>query len=211
MVPATLSYISKLESRPFPATLLLATITTILHSPHPLPATPPAGPLPAPPPPTLLHKSELSLAKTLSFPAHPGQHLPHVLALSYLQLLDLLPNAALVSCTLAHLNDAVYSPSLLYLTHPPHHLACAAIYLAARECDAPERLPVGMEVAGGEWGWWDVFDVEREELGFVVVGMRGVGRTVAEEGIRVGREGWGWVVSLREEVGGLKLARTGAI
>lgn len=27
-------------------------------------------------------------------------------------------------------------------------------------------------------GWWEVFDVEREELGFLVVGMKGVGEFV---------------------------------
>lgn len=37
----------------------------------------------------------------------------------------------------------------------------AAIYLAAKE--------VGVKLVRTEW--WEVFDVEREELGFLVVGM----------------------------------------
>ena len=47
------------------------------------------------------------------------------------------------------------------MTHQPNALAVAAIYLAARE--------TGVKVGGAEW--WRVWDVEREELGFLVVGM----------------------------------------
>jgi hypothetical protein len=50
---------------------------------------------------------------------------------------------------------------MLYLTHQPNALATAAVYLSAREEGV--RLP---DVA-----WWEVFDVEREALGFLVVGM----------------------------------------
>lgn len=46
-------------------------------------------------------------------------------------------------------------------------MAAAAAYLACREC--------GVKLPGG---WWEVFDVEREELGFLVVGMKGVGEFV---------------------------------
>ncbi|KAM3064920.1 hypothetical protein ACMFMF_011536 [Clarireedia jacksonii] len=75
---------------------------------------------------------------------------------------------------------------MLYLTHQPCALAVAAIYLAAREEEA--KMP--------ENEWWEVFDVEREELGFLVVGMRSV------EGVaRRGREVFGDVgMLLREDV-----------
>lgn len=63
--------------------------------------------------------------------------------------------------TFAHLAGALLSPQLLYLTHPPAALATAAIYLAARE--------VGVKLAAEEW--WVVFDVDREELGFLVVAL----------------------------------------
>lgn len=53
---------------------------------------------------------------------------------------------------------------MLYLTHQPHALATAAIYNAARDVGA--KMP--------ECEWWEVFDVDREELGFLVVGMRSV-------------------------------------
>lgn len=56
---------------------------------------------------------------------------------------------------------------MVYITHQPHCIAAAAIYLAARECSV--RLPEG---------WWDVFDVEREELGFLVAALKGVSEFV---------------------------------
>lgn len=94
--------------------------------------------------------------------------LPHRLALTYLQTLGALPStpssdsSALATRTLAHLNTALLSPQLLYLTHQPAALAVASIYLAARETGV--RLP--------RCEWWEVFDVDREELGFLVVGLK---------------------------------------
>lgn len=61
-----------------------------------------------------------------------------------------------------HLNASLLSPQLLYVTHQPNALAVAAIYLAARE--------EGAKLVDSEW--WEVFDVDREELGFLVVGMQ---------------------------------------
>lgn len=69
---------------------------------------------------------------------------------------------ALTRRTLAHLNTALFSPQLLYLTHQPYTLAVAAIYLAARE--------TGVKLT--EWDWWEIFDVDREDLGFLVVGLQ---------------------------------------
>lgn len=71
----------------------------------------------------------------------------------------------------AHLNTALLSPQLLYLTHQPPCLATAAIYLAARE--------VGVKLPDNEW--WEVFDTDREELGFLVVGLMSMEGFVAEE------------------------------
>jgi len=53
---------------------------------------------------------------------------------------------------------------MLFLTHQPPQLATAAIYLAARE--------VGIKLPEVEW--WEVFDTDREELGFLCVGMLSV-------------------------------------
>ncbi|KAI5919878.1 cyclin-like protein [Camillea tinctor] len=98
----------------------------------------------------------------LSFDTHVA--LPHPLAITYLQALDFLeqPRAEMARRVVEHLNAALLSPQLLYLTHQPHALAVAAIYSAARDRGA--KMP--------ECAWWEVFDVDREELGFLVVGMR---------------------------------------
>ena len=53
---------------------------------------------------------------------------------------------------------------MLYLTHQPPQLATAAVYLAARE--------VGIKLPDAEW--WEVFDTDREELGFLCVGILSV-------------------------------------
>lgn len=90
--------------------------------------------------------------------------LPHPLAVTYLQTLDFLsqPKPAVALRTMQYLNTALLSPQMLYLTHQPHALATAAIYNAARDLGA--KMPA--------CAWWEVFDVDREELGFLVVGMR---------------------------------------
>ena len=110
-----------------------------------------------------LMKSESTILRALAYNTHIV--LPHTLALTYLQTLSLLPPApteqsyALAKRTISHLNSALLSPQLLYLTHQPNALAVAAIYLGARE--------VGVKLAEDQW--WHVWDVEREELGFLAV------------------------------------------
>jgi transcription initiation factor TFIIIB Brf1 subunit/transcription initiation factor TFIIB len=98
----------------------------------------------------------------LSFDTHVS--LPHPLAITYLQTLDFLaqPKKRIAERVVHHLNTALLSPQLLYLTHQPNALATAAIYAAARDVGA--KMP--------ECAWWEVFDVDREELGFLVVALR---------------------------------------
>ncbi len=84
--------------------------------------------------------------------------LPHALALTYLQALGV-SSEKLASRVLEHLNSGLLSPQLIYLTHQPNALAVAGIYLAAKE--------VGVKMVDGNW--WEVFDVEREDLGFLVM------------------------------------------
>lgn len=67
---------------------------------------------------------------------------------------------------------------MLYLTHQPSALATAAVYLAARDKDV--KLP--------DVEWWEVFDCEREELGFLVVGMGSLEGVVRREVERWGIE-----------------------
>lgn len=104
--------------------------------------------------------------------------LPHTLALTYLQALGI-STQKLASRVLEHLNSGFLSPQLLYLTHQPNALAVAAIYLAAKE--------VGVKLVDGNW--WEVFDVDREDLGFLVLAFGSFeGFAMAEKEIWDGME-----------------------
>ncbi|KIW08119.1 uncharacterized protein PV09_01054 [Verruconis gallopava] len=107
--------------------------------------------------------NELLVLRTLGFDVHVA--LPYSLCVNYLQALDVFADrdaaSRLARRAFAQLNTALLSPQLLFLTHQPSSLATAAIYLAARE--------VGVKLPGDEW--WEVFDTDREELGFLVVAM----------------------------------------
>lgn len=119
-----------------------------------------------------LFDMEQRILKTLGFQLHVA--LPYTLCLMYLQALDAFshPRASeLAKRAVAYLNSALFSPQLLYLTHQPPSLAVAAIYLAAKE--AGVKLP--------DVEWWEVFDVDREGLGFLVVGMLSVSSFAEEE------------------------------
>ena len=118
---------------------------------------------------TVLFRIESIILRTLGFNTHVA--LPHTIALTYLETLGA-TTEAVARRVFEHLNAALLSPQLLYITHQPNALAVAAIYLAARE--------VGTKLVDEEW--WEVFDVDREELGFLVVGMRSMeGFAVAEK------------------------------
>ncbi|KAL8987902.1 MAG: hypothetical protein Q9177_002948 [Variospora cf. flavescens] len=114
----------------------------------------------------LLLRTETLVLRTLSFDVKVT--VPHHLALTYLQTLGVLPSTptsksrSLAARTIGHLNLGLFSSQLLYLTHQPTTLAIAAIYLASRE--------LGVKLPGT--AWWEVFDVDREDLGFVVVAYR---------------------------------------
>lgn len=94
----------------------------------------------------------------------------------------------LASRVVEHLNGGLLSPQLLYLTHTPNVLAVAAIYLAARQA--------GVKLVDGNW--WEVFDVEREDLGFVVLAFGSLEGFAAAELIKWKDEGR----SLRKELVG---------
>lgn len=112
-----------------------------------------------------LYEIEAQILRVVGFQTHVA--LPHTLCINYLQTLDVFQSASgtkVAKAAFAHLNSALLSPQLLYLAHQPSALATAAIYLAAREVNA--KLP--------EVEWWEVFDVDREELGFLVVALRSI-------------------------------------
>ncbi|PWY75173.1 cyclin domain protein [Aspergillus heteromorphus CBS 117.55] len=106
----------------------------------------------------VLLRTESIILRTLGFNTHVA--LPHTIALTYLQTMGV-SSSAVAKRVFEHLNSALLSPQLLYATHQPNALAVAAIYLSARE--------VGVKLVDSDW--WEVFDVDREDLGFLVVGM----------------------------------------
>ena len=124
-----------------------------------------------------LFKIESHLLAAVGFhvPTPSSSTLPQTLALTYLS--TLLPSQSfshttLARRTLSHLNAALLNPvQYPYLTHGPNQLACAAIYLAARE--------VGVKLVDGNW--WELFDVEREDLGFLVLCLGSFEGWVGEE------------------------------
>ncbi|CAO2648066.1 Nn.00g089880.m01.CDS01 [Neocucurbitaria sp. VM-36] len=123
-----------------------------------------------------LFSTEQRILRTLGFQLQVN--LPYTLCITYLQALDVFthPRASdLAKRAITHLNTALLSPQMLYLTHQPTSLATAAIYLAAREVSI--KMP--------EVEWWEVFDTDREELGFLCVGMLSVEGFAQQE-----RERW---------------------
>lgn len=114
----------------------------------------------------------------LGFNLHAS--LPHPLVVTYAQALDLFgagypkgtgPQVAARAVRL--LNTALLSPQLLYLTHQPNALAVSALYLAARQ--------LGVSLPDE---WWEVWDLEREDLGFIVVGMLSTESWAHEIGVK---------------------------
>ncbi|KAL7267969.1 hypothetical protein RUND412_009424 [Rhizina undulata] len=180
---------SKLTEHPTKPRDIINVTHYLLSVPTPSPISPPASSISTPTTPetyyvseshyyslrTLLLTAEYTILKTLGFQTHVV--LPYTLSLNYLQTLGALTKVV-VERTFGYLTDGLVSPCMLYLTHQPNAIAVGAIYLAAREEEV--KLPEG---------WWEVFDVEREELGFVVVGLRGVGAFVGD---MVGAWEGGW-------------------
>lgn len=127
----------------------------------------------------VLLQTETIVLRALSFEVKITT--PHHLAMTYLQTLGVFPSVpsrksrAVAARTLAHLNSALFSPQQLYVTNQPTTLAVAAVYLASRE--------VGVRLPGNEW--WEVFDVDREDLGFLVVALGS-----CEAWIRAEKEKW---------------------
>jgi hypothetical protein len=115
---------------------------------------------------------ETVILRVLGFQTHVS--LPYSICINYMQALGVFDDGLgpeVAKRAHAHLNTALLSPQLLYLTHQPPSLATAAIYLAAKE--------VGAKLPGEQW--WEVFDTDREELGFLVVAMISMEGFVKEE------------------------------
>lgn len=121
-------------------------------------------------------KAESLILRKLGFQTHVA--LPYTLCINYLQTLETFHHSSgkdLARRAVEHVNAALLSPQLLYLTHQPSAIATAAIYLSAREVGV--KLP--------ELAWYEVFDTSREELGFLVVAFTSMGAFAESE-----RERW---------------------
>ncbi|KAI1308161.1 cyclin [Xylaria venustula] len=175
---ASIFLVSKLSGHPSRPRDVLNVYAYLLSPTSPLFRAAPA-PSPDTPDPSAYYLSEstydawrrrmLSLETRILYKLGFDTHVavPHGLAVTYLQALDFCGAASRAEITrrvVAHLNTALLSPQMLYLTHQPNALAVAAIYSAARDGEVGAKMP--------ECPWWEVFDVDREELGFLVVGMR---------------------------------------
>ena len=149
-----------------------------------------------------LYQIEAHVLRVLGFQTHVA--VPHTLCVNYLQTLDVFQSfggTQLAKKAFEHLNDALLSPQMLYLTHQPSALATSAIYLAARELHI--NLP--------ETEWWEVFDVDREELGFLVVAMISLEGFVEEERRKFGtRKPPMTVEELQGEIERRRMLETGA-
>jgi hypothetical protein len=125
------------------------------------------------------------------------------LAITYLQTLDVFNSKekgkAVAKRTIEYLNTALLSPQMLYLTHQPSSLATAAIYLAARD--------QGHKLVDAEW--WEVFDCEREELGFLAVGMGSLEGIVRREMERWGERGIITRLAVRDELKNMGVVSNG--
>lgn len=123
-------------------------------------------------------KHESVILRTLGFQLHVS--LPFTLCINYLQILGILEHSAsqkLTNRAFEHLNTLILSPQLVYLTHQPSVLATAAIYLSARETGV--KLP--------EDSWWEIFDTDRENLGFLIVAMTSMEAFALQEKKQWGR------------------------
>lgn len=120
-----------------------------------------------------LYEAEMEVLAAQSFDTRVV--LPYSLALSYVQVLRLIPNPASTNdspnandastfgqVVWSIITDAIIGTSpTLVVVHQPHTIAAAAIYLAA------VRLGVSISDNGQEW--WKVFDVNSQDFGHCLV------------------------------------------
>ncbi|KAJ5512563.1 hypothetical protein N7463_002115 [Penicillium fimorum] len=103
----------------------------------------------------VLLRTETIILRTLGFDTHVA--LPHTIALTYLQ-------------TLARCGSTGHSTPQCGTALTPASLCHSPTKCPRRGCHLPRVTRGGVKLVDGEW--WEVFDVDREELGFLVVGMK---------------------------------------
>ncbi|KAJ3179754.1 Cyclin-L1 [Gaertneriomyces sp. JEL0708] len=98
-----------------------------------------------------LINAELHILVKLGFNVHV-QH-PHGFMINYLQSLGLAGNDKLAQMAWNYMNDGLRTN--IYVLYQPSDIACASIFLAARQCGTV--LPTQAE-------WWTLFDSRLEDL-----------------------------------------------
>ncbi|XP_065890051.1 cyclin-L1-like [Dysidea avara] len=94
---------------------------------------------------------EKYLLKTLGLCVHV-QH-PHKLIITFLQVLEMEENVELVQCVWNYMNDSLRTN--VFVRFSPDKIACACIFLAAREFKIP--LPSNPS-------WWLMFEVSKRDI-----------------------------------------------
>lgn len=101
-------------------------------------------------------KSERRVLKELGFCVHVKH--PHKIIVMYLQVLGYEKNRALMQQSWNYMNDSLRSD--VFLRHQPETVACACIYLAARQLQLP--LPTSP-------AWFLIFRVKEKDIRDVCV------------------------------------------
>ncbi|KAI8795460.1 cyclin-L1 [Biomphalaria glabrata] len=96
-------------------------------------------------------KGERRVLKELGFAVHVKH--PHKIIVMYLEVLGSTSNRKLVQCAWNFMNDSLRSD--VFMRFHPESIACACIYLAARQCQVP--LP-----NNPPWFW--IFRVNEDEI-----------------------------------------------
>lgn len=98
-----------------------------------------------------LIRSEMELLRHSGFNVHV--QLPYALMLNYLKILCLYSNLELAQKAWSYLNDGLRTP--IYVSYDPPTLACAVIFLAAREFNIilPNSPP-----------WYELFEARLDEM-----------------------------------------------
>ncbi|XP_046579475.1 cyclin-L1-like isoform X2 [Haliotis rubra] len=96
-------------------------------------------------------KAERRVLKELGFCVHVKH--PHKIIVMYLQVLDSANNRRLVQCAWNYMNDSFRTN--VFMKYQPETIACACIYLAARQLQVP--LPDSPP-------WYYLFEVEEDEI-----------------------------------------------
>ncbi|RKP38569.1 cyclin-like protein [Dimargaris cristalligena] len=95
--------------------------------------------------------AELQILKRLAF--NVQVQLPYALLVNYLQCLGLTQHPRIPQMSWNYLNDGLRTN--IYVSYQPPIIACAALFLAARQCQVklPDQPP-----------WWTVFDSDLRDL-----------------------------------------------